>query len=154
MKGAGVGRHPRARGPRLDRRLVRPRAGGPPRDPRRRPRVLVAIDLLLTPATATTAFPAGLRFPHDGECGIADGRQWSLFAFLANLTGQPAASMPAGRAAAGLPVGLQAIAPRFGDSLLLDVAQALEELLHGVEGGGELGISSWPTRRQCAGAHG
>ncbi|GAA1270921.1 amidase [Pseudonocardia aurantiaca] len=85
-------------------------------------------DLLLTPATAATAFPAGLRFPRDGECGIADGRQWSPFAFLANLTGQPAASIPAGRTAAGLPVGLQALAPRFGDPLLLDVAQAVEEL--------------------------
>ena len=87
------------------------------------------MDLLITPTTATTAFPLGLRFPADGASGIRDGRQWSPFAFLANLTGQPAVSIPAGLAASGLPVGLQAIGRRFDDMLLLDVAAAAEEII-------------------------
>ncbi|MGN6125601.1 MAG: amidase [Humibacter sp.] len=88
-----------------------------------------SMDLLITPTTATTAFPLGQRFPADGAAGIRDGRQWSPFAFLANLTGQPAVSIPAGLAASGLPVGLQAIGRRFDDMLLLDVAAAAEEII-------------------------
>lgn len=84
------------------------------------------VDLLITPATATTAFPVGLRFPENERNGIADGRQWSPFAFLANLTGQPAASIPAGRTRGGLPVGLQVIGRRFADAAVLDAAQAFE----------------------------
>lgn len=87
-----------------------------------------AADLVLTPTTATTAFPIGLRFPPDREWGIDDGRQWSPFAFLANLTGQPAASIPAGLSGDGLPIGLQATTRRFGDMLLLDLAQAAEDV--------------------------
>jgi len=90
-------------------------------------------DVLLTPMTATPAFPVGQRFPHSEEAGIENGREWSPFAFLANLTGQPATNMPVGYTAAGLPVGLQAIGPRFSDARLLDIAQAAEALFpHGV----------------------
>lgn len=85
-------------------------------------------DVVLTPTTATTAFPIGLRFPRGEGCAIQDGRHWSPFAFLANLTGQPAASIPAGLTSAGLPVGLQAIGQRFDDMRLLDIAEAAEEL--------------------------
>jgi aspartyl-tRNA(Asn)/glutamyl-tRNA(Gln) amidotransferase subunit A len=88
-------------------------------------------DVLLTPTTATTAFPVGRRFPHGEEAGIGDGREWSPFAFLANLTGHPATNMPVGCTSAGLPVGLQAIGSRFSDGLLLDIAQAAEELFPG-----------------------
>jgi len=40
-----------------------------------------------------------------------------------NLTGHPAISMPAGLLPNGLPFGLQIVGPRFGDWLLLDLAQ-------------------------------
>jgi Asp-tRNA(Asn)/Glu-tRNA(Gln) amidotransferase A subunit family amidase len=45
---------------------------------------------------------------------------------LANLTGHPAISMPAGTLSGGLPFGLQLIGPRFGDWLLLDVCERWE----------------------------
>lgn len=88
-----------------------------------------SVDLLLTPTTATTAFPIGLRHPENRAAGIRDGKQWSPFAFLANLTGQPAANVPIGLAPSGLPVGLQAIGHRFDDMLLLDVAAAAETVI-------------------------
>jgi aspartyl-tRNA(Asn)/glutamyl-tRNA(Gln) amidotransferase subunit A len=42
-----------------------------------------------------------------------------------NLTGMPAISVPCGLAG-GLPVGLQIMAPAFGEPLLLQVADAFE----------------------------
>lgn len=102
-------------------------------------------DVLLTPTTATSAFPVGRRFPHRDEAGIENEREWSPFAFLANLTGQPATNMPVGRTGAGLPVGLQAIGARFSDGLLLDIAQAAEELFpHGVACARESAVPSYP----------
>jgi aspartyl-tRNA(Asn)/glutamyl-tRNA(Gln) amidotransferase subunit A len=44
----------------------------------------------------------------------------------ANITGYPAISIPAGLTPSGLPVGLQAIARRHEDALLLDLALAME----------------------------
>ena len=43
-----------------------------------------------------------------------------------NLTGQPAASMPAGLTASGLPVGLQIIGPARADALVLRAMRAYE----------------------------
>jgi aspartyl-tRNA(Asn)/glutamyl-tRNA(Gln) amidotransferase subunit A len=46
-----------------------------------------------------------------------------------NLTGQPAASIPCGLTAGGLPVGLQIVGPRFADALVLRASRALEQAL-------------------------
>lgn len=43
-----------------------------------------------------------------------------------NATGHPAVSVPMGLGARGVPMGLQVIAPRWGDGLALGVAQSLE----------------------------
>lgn len=83
-------------------------------------------DVLITPATATTAFPLGERFPSDGEYGIKNGEDWSPFAFLANLTGQPACSVPVGSTPCGLPIGAQVLGPRFADGIVLSVARSME----------------------------
>jgi aspartyl-tRNA(Asn)/glutamyl-tRNA(Gln) amidotransferase subunit A len=91
-------------------------------------------DVLVTPATATPAFPVGLREPADGAEGIASGRDWSPFAFPFNLTGQPAASLPVGLTPAGLPVGLQIVGRRLADATVLRVAYALENALAAVPG--------------------
>jgi aspartyl-tRNA(Asn)/glutamyl-tRNA(Gln) amidotransferase subunit A len=81
-------------------------------------------DLLITPTTATTAFPVGLRRPV-GE----PSRDWSPFAFPFNLTGQPAASVPVGRTRDGLPVGLQIVGRRMEDATVLRAAHAVEQAL-------------------------
>jgi len=45
-----------------------------------------------------------------------------------NLTGFPAATVPCGWTADGLPVGLQIIGPRFAETLVLRAAAAFEAL--------------------------
>ena len=51
---------------------------------------------------------------------------WIPFCFPFNLTGQPAASVPAGFTAAGLPVGLQIVGRRFADRTVLAASAAFE----------------------------
>ncbi|TKA10347.1 amidase [Actinacidiphila oryziradicis] len=85
---------------------------------------MVDWDLLITPTTATTAFPIGLRWPEHSL-----GRDWSPFAFPFNLTGQPAASVPVGTTDDGLPVGLQIVGRRLADATVLRVAHLLEQTL-------------------------
>ncbi|MFC5745408.1 amidase [Actinomadura rugatobispora] len=73
-------------------------------------------EVLLTPATPTP--PHGHQGP--GEAMTVD-LTWAF-----NVSGHPAVSVPAGLSAAGLPVGLQAVAAHGGEALLLRVAAALE----------------------------
>ena len=86
-------------------------------------------DLIITPTTAVPAFPVGQR-PTE-----IDNREvhwlWGAFPCTApfNVSGNPAASLPCGLAAS-LPVGLQIIGPAFAESLILDVAEDLEEALN------------------------
>jgi aspartyl-tRNA(Asn)/glutamyl-tRNA(Gln) amidotransferase subunit A len=82
-------------------------------------------DLLLTPTTAVTAPPVGKRGRGRGR-GFID---WDFIPFTSvfNLTGNPAASVPCGFSAEGLPVGLQIIG-RFGDEVtVLQASAAFEE---------------------------
>lgn len=85
-------------------------------------------DLLLTPTVAAPAFALGIEGP-----GVIDGRSvartdWTCFSALANLTGQPAASVPVGLTASGLPVGLQIIGGRLDDIGVLRAAALMETI--------------------------
>jgi Asp-tRNA(Asn)/Glu-tRNA(Gln) amidotransferase A subunit family amidase len=84
-------------------------------------------DLLLTPVIACTTFR------HGEEPRQIDGRNippagWMPFTQPFNLTGQPAASVPAGFDSNGLPVGLQIVGRAYEDSLVLRAARTLEQL--------------------------
>jgi aspartyl-tRNA(Asn)/glutamyl-tRNA(Gln) amidotransferase subunit A len=50
------------------------------------------------------------------------------FMYPFNLTGQPAASVPCGFTAEGLPVGLQIVGRRHADALVLRAAAAFEAI--------------------------
>ncbi len=51
---------------------------------------------------------------------------YTAFTQLFNVTGQPAMSLPLGRSAEGLPIGVQLAAPQGGEALLLRLAAQLE----------------------------
>jgi aspartyl-tRNA(Asn)/glutamyl-tRNA(Gln) amidotransferase subunit A len=85
------------------------------------------VDVLLTPATAVTAFPAAGPMPT-----VINGREVEPgmavpFTMLANLCHNPAISVPAGTTSEGLPVGLQIIARRHHDDVVLRVARVFEQ---------------------------
>ena len=80
------------------------------------------IDAILTPATPSAAF--GL-----GEMSEADPVQMYLndvFTVTVNLAGLPGISVPTGRDAQGLPLGLQLIGRPWEEAELLNVAASLE----------------------------
>jgi aspartyl-tRNA(Asn)/glutamyl-tRNA(Gln) amidotransferase subunit A len=54
-----------------------------------------------------------------------------VFTIPANLAGIPAVSFPAGTDAAGLPIGLQLMGPRWSDAELLSSANVLFTALGG-----------------------
>ena len=52
--------------------------------------------------------------------------QWLSFTHPMNMTGQPAASVPAGWTSDGLPVGLQIVGRHLDDGLVLRASAAFE----------------------------
>jgi aspartyl-tRNA(Asn)/glutamyl-tRNA(Gln) amidotransferase subunit A len=87
------------------------------------------VDVVLTPTTAVPAFPAEGPPPEviDGEPAQPLGASATPFTMLANLCWNPAASVPAGRTAAGLPIGLQVMARRHRDEIPLRLARIWEQ---------------------------
>lgn len=81
-------------------------------------------DLLVTPALPIAAFTAGREVPE----GWPEPRwhSWTPFTYPFNLTGQPACSVPCGFTEAGLPIGLQIVAARHRDDLVLAAAHAYQ----------------------------
>ncbi|MEE8435171.1 MAG: amidase [bacterium] len=84
-------------------------------------------DFLLTPTLAVPAFPVGQLTPDPQVTDDEKMWAWTPFSFPFNLTGQPAASLPAGFTSDGLPVGLQVVGRRFDDAGVLRVSAAFEE---------------------------
>ncbi|MDE0388950.1 MAG: amidase family protein [Rhodospirillales bacterium] len=82
-------------------------------------------DLLLSPTLPCAAFDVGHDTP-PGQ-GARNIVSWVYYTYPFNLTGQPAASIPAGFTAAGLPVGLQMVAGINREVDILRAAAAFEE---------------------------
>ena len=82
-------------------------------------------DLLLTPQMPLAAFEAGRVTPAGGRFGD-EWIGWSPYTYPFNLTGQPAASVPCGFSADGLPIALQIVGPPRQDALVLRAARAFE----------------------------
>jgi aspartyl-tRNA(Asn)/glutamyl-tRNA(Gln) amidotransferase subunit A len=87
------------------------------------------VDILLTPATPTTAPRIGeLNLVIDGvseDVRLASTRLVRPF----NVLGWPALAMPCSKSRAGLPIGLQLVAAADQEDVLLGVGEALEEAL-------------------------
>ena len=84
-------------------------------------------DVLVLPVSQVPPFPADQEYPTS-----INGRpmetylDWMRSAYFITVTGCPAISVPFGRTAAGLPVGLQLVAAHGRDRFLLEVATAVE----------------------------
>ena len=85
-------------------------------------------DLLLTPTLARIPFAVG-SFTNDPSDPMKPSRlasEWVRFTAQFNMSGQPAISLPLGRTATGLPVGVQLVAAYGREDVLLRVAAQLE----------------------------
>jgi Asp-tRNA(Asn)/Glu-tRNA(Gln) amidotransferase A subunit family amidase len=85
------------------------------------------VDLVVSPATACTAPLVRSDALTTGESDLGLLDRIMRFAPAANLFGLPAISVPAGYDAAGLPIGLQAMARPFEEHLLLRFGLAVEK---------------------------
>jgi len=82
--------------------------------------------VLLTPTVNACAWaPEG---PLPNKAGGVDDSWVALNTADFNFTGHPAVSVPLGLDEAGVPFGLQIVAPRCRDGLALGVAQAWERI--------------------------
>ena len=90
--------------------------------------VFERFDLLLTPMLPTEAFNASGPPPTviDGT-PLTDAMQSLTFSYPFNFSGHPAASVRAGFGANGLPCGLQIVAERHRDDLVMQAAYAYEQ---------------------------
>ncbi|MBI4594583.1 MAG: amidase [Candidatus Rokubacteria bacterium] len=87
---------------------------------------LARFDLLLTPTVAVPPFPAGESPPREIGAERVSVLGWMPFTYPFNLTGQPAASVPAGFTDDGRPVGLQIVGRRHADRVVLAASAAYE----------------------------
>jgi amidase len=86
-------------------------------------------DVLLCPAAPVTAFPhcpPGTPLSVDGHS--VDGGKISHHAYAFSLTGNPTATLPAGRDQDGLPIGVQLVGHRWNDERLLAIARCIADM--------------------------
>ncbi len=77
-------------------------------------------DVIVTPTSPSTAFRLGEKSEDPLQMYLSD-----IYTITANLAGIPGVSVPCGTSE-GLPVGLQILAPHFGEAVMLRAARALE----------------------------
>jgi aspartyl-tRNA(Asn)/glutamyl-tRNA(Gln) amidotransferase subunit A len=80
------------------------------------------VDVIASPVSPTTAFKLGEKISDPLQMYLND-----IFTIPANLAGLPALSIPCGKDREGLPMGLQLMAPCFGDERLFSLAHAFEK---------------------------
>jgi amidase len=84
-------------------------------------------DLLVLPTSQVPPFPADQEYPAEiNGKPMETYLDWMRACYLITVTGCPAISVPFGRTADGLPVGIQLVAAHGADRFLLETAAALE----------------------------
>lgn len=78
-------------------------------------------DVMLTPTSPTTAFRFGEKTGNPLEMYLSD-----IYTVTVNIAGLPGISVPCGRDAKGLPIGMQLIAAPFDEPKLLRTAEYYE----------------------------
>jgi amidase len=111
-------------GNRLARR-VRPAAADP--FTAQMARWFTGYDILMTPTLTKAPFPVG-KWTGKGWLATMLGVAGWIYTPQWNIAGLPAASVPFGRDADGLPIGIQLIGPAGTDSVLLSLAAQIEQL--------------------------
>ncbi|NWA63422.1 amidase [Pantoea sp. B9002] len=91
-------------------------------------RFMQRYDLLLSPTLAVPPFPLNMQGPEVIDGRMVRSDHWLSFCFPFNFTGQPAASVPAGFTASGLPIGMQIVGRHLDDGLVLAASAAFERI--------------------------
>lgn len=81
------------------------------------------VDAILTPTSPYPAFPIGAKANDVLAMYLAD-----VFVSHASVAGLPALSIPVGKTAAGLPIGMQVIGPRLREEVVLGVGSIIEKI--------------------------
>ena len=89
-------------------------------------RLLARYDVLLAPSTAFAAPPVAEKTVELGGQSVPVAMNLSRYTGVFNLSGHPAASVPCGFTAEGLPIGLQIVGRWFDESTVLRVADAYQ----------------------------
>jgi aspartyl-tRNA(Asn)/glutamyl-tRNA(Gln) amidotransferase subunit A len=86
-------------------------------------RLFQGVDAVLSPTNPIVSFPADWASPTNDP-----RRPFEHIAFTVpwNMSDQPAASIHCGFSAGGIPIGLQVVGPRFGDSLVFQLCRRFE----------------------------
>jgi aspartyl-tRNA(Asn)/glutamyl-tRNA(Gln) amidotransferase subunit A len=92
------------------------------------------IDILAAPSTPVTAPLLEETTVHIGANEEDTRLASTRLTRPVNLIGEPALSLPCGKDASGLPIGMQLIGPPFGEPKLLQIAKMLELALDGPAG--------------------
>jgi aspartyl-tRNA(Asn)/glutamyl-tRNA(Gln) amidotransferase subunit A len=79
------------------------------------------VDAIITPTAPTPAFKLGEKTADPLEMYLAD-----IYTVTGSLAGVPGLSVPCGKTAAGLPIGMQIFASHFGEARILQLARAFE----------------------------
>lgn len=88
-------------------------------------------DALLSPVLPVTSLDAGVDMPaHLSDRNLVS---WVFYTYPFNLTGQPAASVCAGLASDGMPVGLQIVGRALGEADVVRVAASIERVRPAVD---------------------
>lgn len=87
------------------------------------------VDMVITPTTGIAAPKINKSALPDGESDLTTTIEIMRFVTVANMTGFPAISFPAGYTKGGLPIGMQSIGRAWEESTLLRLALAAEKVV-------------------------